>query len=236
MSIAQNVASVREATAAAAVRSGRSSGAVRVLAVTKTVPTDRISEAIVSGQLLFGENYVQEARTKIATLRAAHPEAPFEFDFIGRLQRNKAADAVSLFGTIQTIDRVELARAVQTAAEKQNKIQRVLLQVNISDEESKSGASVGDLPALLNEVLGMKSIRVEGLMCIGSYFDSTEPDELRRSEFRRMRSLRDELQQSQGHPLPELSMGMSGDFVEAAEEGATIVRIGSAIFGERPAQ
>ena len=234
--VAANVAFIRQAADAAAIRSGRDPRDVKVLAVTKTVSSGRIAAAVSANQFLFGENYVQEARAKIESVTSVHPEAPLEFHFIGHLQRNKSNDAVNLFHTLQTIDRIEVARAVSSAAEKIGKVQRVLLQVNISEEETKSGASAGAMRELLKQSMQLRSISVDGLMCIGRYFDPAEAEELRRSEFRRMRELRDELQQQEGHRLPELSMGMSHDFEAAIEEGATIVRIGSAIFGDRPPQ
>lgn len=230
MSVAQRLADLRSRAANAATRVGRDPGEVRILAVTKTVSPERIREALAAGQTLFGENYVQEAKAK---REAFGSEAGFELHFIGALQRNKAKDAVRLFSMVHTVDRVELADALEKACAHEDQSLDVLMQVNISDEATKSGVEPARAAELASEILARGRLRLRGLMCIGSYFEESESEELRRSEFRKIRALRDELASALKCELPELSMGMSHDFELAIEEGATIVRVGTALFGER---
>ncbi len=218
---------MRSRIAAAAERSGRAPTAARLLAVTKTVPAEAVRAAVAAGQTLFGENYVQEGKAKSADLPGV------EFHLIGHLQRNKAKDAVKVFSLIHTVDSAELARALDTAAEKVGKIQDILLQINISGEGTKSGVPPDELATLAKSVATLAHLRLRGLMCIGTYFEPEAPDDLRRSEFRALRGLRAGLIEALGADLPELSMGMSHDYEQAVEEGATIVRVGTAIFGDR---
>jgi PLP dependent protein len=223
--IAQNLAAVRAAIAAAAQRSRRDPGSVRLVAVSKTVDLEHIQAAVDAGQDLFGENYLQEARDKIAVLGRQ-----MSWHLVGSLQSNKAREAVALFDLIHAVDRLKLARALDAAAARLGKVQDVLIQVNQAGEATKSGVTPSAAPALLQEVARLPHLKVLGLMTMPPWF----PDpEAARPYFQALRELRDHLRRLTGLPLPELSMGMSGDFAVAVEEGATLVRVGTAIFGSR---
>lgn len=222
--IAQNLEEVRGRIAAAAHKAGRDPAQVRLVAVSKTVPAERIKEAVAAGQRLFGENYLQEARGKIEALGEAAT-----WHFIGHLQSNKAKGAVELFDLIHGVDRPKLAAALEAAAAAMDKVQEILLQVNLAGEASKSGAAPEAAPGLLREISRLPHLRVMGLMTMPPFLDP----EAVRPYFRALREWRDRLQDSSGLPLPELSMGMSGDYEVAVEEGATLVRVGTAIFGSR---
>ena len=223
--IAQNLKDVRAAIAAAAQRARRDPGSVRLVAVSKTVDLERIRAAIDAGQDLFGENYLQEARDKIAVLGRQ-----VSWHLVGSLQSNKAREAVALFDLIHAVDRLKLARALDAAAARLGKVQDVLIQVNQAGEATKSGVAPAAAPALLQEVARLPHLRVLGLMTMPPWF----PDpEAARPYFQALRELRDHLRGLTGLPLTELSMGMSGDFAVAVEEGATLVRVGTAIFGSR---
>jgi pyridoxal phosphate enzyme (YggS family) len=224
-SIAQNLEEVRRGIAAAAQKAGRDPAAVKLVAVSKTVDPARIKEAWDAGQQIFGENYLQEARGKIEALG---PGATWHF--IGHLQTNKAKAAVDLFHLIHSVDRLHLAQSLEKAAAGRQKVQEILLQVNLAGEASKSGAPPQAVPALLGEIARLPHLRVVGLMTMPPWFDDPEAV---RPYFRGLRELRDRLLPLGLGPLPELSMGMSGDFEAAIEEGATLVRIGTAIFGRR---
>ncbi len=223
----ERIRQVRLQVEAAAARSGRSADAVTIIAVSKTVPAERVALAYQMGLKVFGENRVQEAREKIAAL----PYPLIRWHLIGHLQTNKAARAVELFHLIHSVDSARLAEALERSAAGWQKIQPVLLQVNVAGEASKEGVSVAGLPALAEVVLRQPHLHVRGLMTIAPYTDQPETV---RPVFRRLRELRDELRERfpQGN-WTELSMGMSGDYLVAIEEGATMVRIGRAIFGER---
>ena len=223
--IARNLEEVRKRLEAAARRAGRDPAAVRLVAVSKTVDLERIKEAWDAGQLIFGENYLQEARSKIAAL----PQAVI-WHFIGHLQSNKAKAAVELFHLIHSVDRLRLARALDAAAAQRGMVQEILLQVNLAGEASKSGATLKAAPELFQEIARLPHLRVVGLMTMPPWFADPEAA---RPYFRALRELRDRLLQLGICPLPELSMGMSGDFEAAVEEGATLVRVGTAIFGQR---
>jgi PLP dependent protein len=223
--IAQNLTDVRAAIAAAAHRARRDPGSVRLVAVSKTVDLAHIQAAVDAGQDLFGENYLQEARDKIAFLGR-----PVSWHLVGSLQSNKAREAVALFDLIHAVDRLKLARALDAAAARQGKVQDVLIQVNQAGEVTKSGVEPEEAPALLQEVARLPHLRVLGLMTMPPWF----PDpEAARPYFKALRLLRDHLRGLSGLPLTELSMGMSGDFAVAVEEGSTLVRVGTAIFGSR---
>jgi pyridoxal phosphate enzyme (YggS family) len=226
--IKQNLAEINKRLTAAARRAGRDPAEVRLVAVTKTVGLDRLQEAVVAGHTLFGENYVQEAKTKIASLGAG-----LTWHFIGHLQSNKAKAAVEYFDLIHSVDRLRLAKALEQGAARLGKIQDILLQVNLAGEESKSGTVPEDTEDLLVEISKMPHIRVLGLMTMPPWLP--DPEEVR-PYFRALRELRDRLRLKQlvNGDLPELSMGMTGDFEVAVAEGATLVRIGTAIFGQRP--
>ncbi len=223
--IAHNLEEVRRRIAAAARKVGRDPAAVKLVAVSKTVDVTRIKEALAAGQKIFGENYLQEARGKIEALG---PGA--QWHFIGHLQSNKAKAAVALFHLIHSVDRSNLAQALERAAAQAGKIQEILLQVNLAGEETKSGAPPAAMPDLLRETARLPHLRVAGLMTLPPWLDDPEAV---RPYFRGLRELRERLLQLNICPLPELSMGMSGDFETAIEEGATLVRVGTAIFGRR---
>jgi pyridoxal phosphate enzyme (YggS family) len=223
--IARNLEEVKRRITAAARRSGRDPAAVKLVAVSKTVEVGRIKDAWDAGQKIFGENYLQEARPKIEALGEAA-----SWHFIGHLQSNKAKAAVALFELIHGVDRLKLAQALNAAAAQTGKVQEILIQVNLGGEETKSGAPPEAAPALLREISRLPRLRVAGLMTMPPWF--TDPEAVR-PYFRALRELRERLLQLEICPLPELSMGMSGDFETAIEEGATLVRIGTAIFGGR---
>jgi len=207
---------------------GRDPETVRLVAVSKTVPTNRVRKAIQAGATILGENYVQEARTKFNDLATY----PVSWHFIGHLQSNKAKYAVRLFDLIHSVDTLKLARELDKQSHKINKIQEVLIQVNISEEASKSGVNVKDTYNLLKDIGLLENLSAKGLMTMPPYFNAPEKV---RPYFAALRGLRDRLEQ-QGLlniSLSELSMGMTGDFEAAIQEGATLVRIGTAIFGKR---
>ena len=207
---------------------GRVPETVRLIVVSKTVPTNRVRQAIQAGATILGENYVQEARTKFNDLATY----PVSWHFIGHLQSNKAKYAVRLFDLIHSVDTLKLARELDKQSHKINKIQEVLIQVNISEEASKSGVNVKDTHNLLKDISLLENLSVKGLMTMPPYFNAPEKV---RPYFAALRGLRDRLEQ-QGLlniSLSELSMGMTGDFEVAIQEGATLVRIGTAIFGKR---
>ncbi len=228
--LVERIRQVRLRVAEAARRSGRSIDDVTIVAVTKTVPAERVALAYELGLKVFGENRVQEARAKIAILQ--YPL--MRWHLIGHLQSNKVARAVELFDLIHSVDSIRLAEALERSAAARGKVMPVLLQVNISGEASKEGVSVDDLPALAAEALRLPHLRVQGLMTIAPY--TTEPEEAR-PVFRRLRELRDDLRERFPDGLWDtLSMGMTNDYEVAIEEGATMVRIGRAIFGERSSE
>jgi pyridoxal phosphate enzyme (YggS family) len=226
--IRRNLEEITRRLDEAARGAGRDPGDVRLVAVTKTVGLERLKEAVAAGHTLFGENYVQEAKTKIASLGPG-----LTWHFIGHLQSNKAKAAVELFDLIHSVDRASLAQALEQAAARQDKIQHILLQVNLAGEASKSGTAPENAQNLLSEIGKMPHLRVLGLMTMPPWFD--DPERVR-PYFRALRELRDRLRGLQlvEGDLPELSMGMTGDFEVAVAEGATLVRIGTAIFGQRP--
>jgi pyridoxal phosphate enzyme (YggS family) len=224
----ENIKSIFRKISSAAIRSGRSPFDVKLIAATKTVGIERIREAIELGLRTFGENKVQEAKEKILNLES-HSNCQLEWHMIGHLQKNKANTAVKLFDMIQSIDSIGLAEEMNKYANKQGKTQRVLVQVKLSEEETKYGVARKDLPDLIEAISEMKNLKLEGLMTIPPFFDS--PD-MTRPYFRELRELRDRAE-SEGVRLPELSMGMTNDFEVAILEGATMVRIGTGIFGER---
>jgi len=207
---------------------GRDPETVRLVAVSKTVPTNRVRQAIQAGVTILGENYVQEARAKFNDLATY----PVSWHFIGHLQSNKAKYAVRLFDLIHSVDTLKLARELDKQSHKINKIQEVLIQVNISEEASKSGVDVEGTYHLLKDISLLENLSVKGLMTMPPYFNAPEKV---RPYFSALRGLRNRLKQ-QGLlnvSLSELSMGMTGDFEVAIQEEATLVRIGTAIFGKR---
>jgi hypothetical protein len=203
-------------------------GNTQLICVTKTVDSDRINEAIKAGATIIGENRVQEFEEKSENLLSC------EKHMIGHLQTNKVKKAVEYFDVIQSVDSLKVAQEIDKRAEDAGKVQDIFLQVNIGDEPQKSGFKLDDIRQEINKIASLKNIRVTGMMCIPPYV----PPEQTRPYFRKMKALFDELKvETQGKfdniDLKELSMGMSGDYRVAIEEGATMVRIGSAIFGER---
>ncbi|MBN1517539.1 YggS family pyridoxal phosphate-dependent enzyme [Candidatus Sumerlaeota bacterium] len=223
MSVPENLHRIQQRIRLACERAGRDPHDVRLVAVTKNHGAERVSQALDAGCGAFGENRVQEAQEKIPRL------PPAEWHLIGHLQRNKARLAVQLFHMIHSVDSERLARALSQAAESEGRSIEILLQVNVSGEESKFGAEPEQVEALARTALGLPGLRVRGLMTMAPYSDDPEDA---RPVFRGLRELRDQLRQKGLEQLRELSMGMSGDFETAIEEGATLVRVGSAIFDE----
>ncbi len=231
--LAARLAAVRERIARAAARAGRSSEEITLVGVSKQQPAEAVAALVAAGLAHCGENFVQEAREKIprvVSLIGAHEPAP-RWHFIGRLQRNKAKLAAELFDVVEAVDRQELAEALSTHAAAAGRTLAVLLQVNVSGEVQKGGAALSALAPLAHAVARLPALRLVGLMTVPA---ASEQPEATRPAFAQLRRLRDALQR--GAPelaLPELSMGMSADFEVAIEEGATIVRVGSALFGPR---
>ena len=216
--IRANIAALETRIASACLRAGRSRSEVHLVAVSKTFPATDIEHAIAAGMTDIGENKVQEARDKKPDVSGAA-----RWHLIGHLQSNKAKDAVRFFDVIQTIDSVALAEKIARAAEAAGKTQDVLLQVNIGREAQKSGAEPSEVAALAKDVAAFPSLRLAGVMAIPPLGEAEEM----RPYFRELRVMRDDL------GLRELSMGMTDDFEVAVEEGATIIRVGRAIFGSR---
>lgn len=212
----------------AAISCGRNPESIHLVAVSKTIPADRVREAIDAGVKVLGENYVQEAREKIKTLSSY----PVSWHFIGHLQSNKAKYAVNLFDLIHSVDSIKLARELNKQSKKIDKIQKILIQVNIGEEMSKSGADPEDIQRLIEDVSHMENLSIQGLMTMPPYF--YEPEKVR-PFFIELRKLRDRIKNATipNVEMNELSMGMTGDFEAAIQEGATLVRIGTAIFGKR---
>ncbi len=225
MDFAENLNSIRQRMAAACARAGRDAGSVMLLAVSKTHPPETIQLAVDCGVLHFGENKIQEAKAKI-------PLCPGKarWQFIGHLQSNKVRDAVELFEMIQGVDSLALAREISKRAEQAGKTMPILLEVNVAGEASKFGYKPETLLAELDELNALPRVEIHGLMAIPPFNPVPEKS---RPYFQRLRELKSQAEQILGVPLPHLSMGMSGDFEVAIEEGATIVRIGTALFGER---
>jgi pyridoxal phosphate enzyme (YggS family) len=227
MSIVDNLKTVTDRIATAAKRSGRDLPSVKLVVVTKTVDVDRIREAVNGGALILGENRVQEAKEKIEKLG---PIASWHL--IGHLQTNKAKYAVKLFYLIHSVDSLELANEIDKQAAKIGKVQDVLIEVSISGEASKAGVATENAAALIKGAAKLKNISIKGLMTMPPYSDIPEDS---RPYFKKLRQLSESVAKENipGVSMQELSMGMSGDFEVAIEEGATMVRIGTAIFGER---
>ena len=224
-SIADNLDRVRQQISTAAAKSGRTPKEVELVAISKTHLAESVREAIEAGQLLFGESRVQEARAKI-------PELPSNchWHFVGHLQKNKIRHALPLFEMFHGIDSFELARDINRIAEEDGAHPNVLLQVNVAGEGSKFGFAPDALGEQMEALLALPRLSIEGLMCIPPL--ATESEDSRKF-FVRVRELRDSLEKEFSLKLPQLSMGMTQDFPIAIEEGATLVRVGTAIFGER---
>ncbi len=228
--IGARIEELRKRIETAARAAGRDPRAVRLLAVSKTFPAECVLEAAEAGLRAFGENRVQEAETKIPDVNAA-AAVPLDWHLVGQLQRNKARRAVELFDWIHSVDRPALVAALERHAEALGRTPRVFIQVNVDEEEQKGGVLPGQLPALVRQVDALPHLELVGLMTIPRGCE--DPEEVRPS-FARLRGLLEETNaRREGAKLAELSMGMSADFEVAIREGATWVRIGSAIFGER---
>jgi len=227
VSLVENLQKIQQRIRTACDRCDREPNSITLLAVTKSQPPEIVRAAADCGQILFGENKVQEAKAKI-------PLCPgrLRWHFIGHLQSNKCRDAEELFEMIQSVDSLPLAREISKRAEQAAKTMPILLEVNVAGEASKFGYQPEKLLAELNAISALPRIELHGLMTVPPW--SGEAEKIR-PHFRRLRELRRECEQILGAPLPHLSMGMSGDFEVAIEEGATMVRIGTALFGPRPA-
>lgn len=224
----ERLAAVQEKIHAAAVGCGRDPLTVKLVAVAKTQPIQMVKEAISAGASLIGENYIQEARDKFDALY----REPAIWHFIGHLQTNKAKYAVRMFELIHTVDSFKLAAELNKQAAKVGKVQKILIQVNISGEASKSGVDPKNATALIRRISECEHVGICGLMTMPPFFDNPEKA---RPFFSALRTLKEKIagENITGVSMQELSMGMSGDFQAAIEEGATMVRIGTALFGER---
>ena len=224
-SVAENLERVREQIARAAAKSGRTTDDVELVAITKTHPADKVREAIEAGHTLFGESRIQEARAKI-------PELPsnLRWHFVGHLQKNKIRHALPLFEMIHSVDSLALAQDNNRIAEEDGMHPRVLLEVNVAGEGSKFGFSPDKLSDQMEELLALPRLSILGLMTIPPLAEEAEAS---RKYFVQLREMRDRLQTEFRVDLAQLSMGMTQDFPIAVEEGATLVRVGTAIFGER---
>ena len=222
------LAQVKERIKKAAEACQRPPDAVRLVAVSKTKPADLVREAVEAGATDLGENYIQEARSKINALAAC----PVNWHFIGHLQSNKAKYAVRLFDLIHSVDSFKLAQELDKYARKNGKVQSILIQVNVAQEDSKSGVYEESALKLVRDVGRLENISVKGLMTIPPFFNAPEKV---RPFFASLRKLRDQIGAAHlpNIAMEELSMGMTGDFEAAIQEGATLVRVGTAIFGDR---
>lgn len=223
--LAANLEQVRDEIAAAAHKSGRSAGEVELVAVSKTHAADVVRKLVDAGQTLFGESRVQEAKVKVPLL-----PSHLRWHFIGHLQKNKVRHALPIFELLHSIDSLELAEQVDRIAAEEGLFPRVLVEINVSGEGSKHGLKVAEVTKILERMLELPRLSVEGLMTIAPLSPEAEES---RPHFRRLRELRDRLEQELGVKLPQLSMGMSNDFLVATEEGATLVRVGTKLFGAR---
>jgi hypothetical protein len=223
--IATNLDHIRGRIAAACLRAGRDPASVTLVAVSKTFPAESVREAMAAGQQVFGESRLQEAESKMELLRGS-----LCWHFIGRLQRNKVRKVLPRFAVVHAIDSLRLAQYVEEVAGELGLFPKVFLQVNIGGEATKGGFEPAVLHAEMAELLALRRLEILGLMCI----PPAGPDaESSRPWFIALRELRDRLEQAAGVALPCLSMGMSGDFEVAIDEGTTHIRVGSSIFGER---
>lgn len=225
--VAANYRKVLERVSEAASKCGRDPKGIRLLAASKAQDASRILQAIEAGIGLFGENYVQEAKAKREAIKD-----PVEWHMIGHLQRNKVKTALEIFDLIQSLDSLELARELDKEGKKRGKTVRVFLEVNLGGEEGKSGIAKDEVGSLLREVAKLPYLRIEGLMSVPPF--SENPEEMR-PYFRALKELKSDLMALNvpNVELKELSMGMTHDYPVAIEEGSTLVRIGTAIFGPR---
>ena len=225
-SVSQSLERVREQIAQAAAKAGRPVNEIELVAITKKHPAEKVREAVEAGHALFGESRIQEARTKI-------PELPsnLRWHFVGHLQKNKIRHALPLFELFHGVDSLALAQEMERIAAEEGEHPRVLLEVNVAGEGSKFGFKTETLRAEIGSLLALPRLSIEGLMCIPPL---TEEAEASRKFFVRLRDLRNSIEKEFDVKFPHLSMGMTQDFWIAVEEGATLVRVGTAIFGERP--
>jgi pyridoxal phosphate enzyme (YggS family) len=226
ISIAENLERVREQITQAAAKAGRAVNEIELVAITKTHPAEKVREAVEAGHSVFGESRVQEARAKI-------PELPsnLRWHFVGHLQKNKIRHALPLFELFHGVDSLALAQEMNRIAAEDGERPRLLLEVNVAGEGSKFGFKAETLRAEIGSLLALPRLLIEGLMCIPPL---AEEAEVSRKFFVQLRELRDSLEKEFDVNFPHLSMGMTQDFSIAVEEGATLVRVGTAIFGERP--
>ncbi len=227
--ISKNIEIIKDRIAEAALRTGRDVSAVKLMAVTKTVDDARIIEAVESGITLIGENYIQEAKRKIETMGLSN----VEWHMIGHLQSNKSKYAVRLFDMIHSVDRIGLAEELDRRSQAAGRRMHILIEVNLAGEASKSGVPKEKVFDLLEEIARLQNLSVQGLMTMPPWFDDPEDA---RPFFKGLRELSKRIGERNipGVEMKELSMGMTDDYHVAVEEGATIVRVGRAIFGERP--
>src|SRR5437667_7116855 len=223
--IAGNLERVRSQIADAAKKSGRSLNDIELVAISKTHEAEKVHAALDAGQQIFGESRVQEARAKIPLLPSTA-----RWHFVGRLQKNKIRHALPLFELFHSVDSIELARDMNRIADEEGLRPRVLLEVNVAGEGSKIGFAPESLRAELETLLDLPRLSIEGLMTLPPLAPEAEAS---RRYFSALRDLRDQIEKEFRAALPQLSMGMSGDFLVAIEEGATLVRVGTAIFGKR---
>jgi pyridoxal phosphate enzyme (YggS family) len=225
VSIAETLERVRDRIAEAAANAGRAVNDVELVAITKTHPAEKVREAVEAGHTLFGESKVQEARAKI-------PELPsnLRWHFVGHLQKNKIRHALPLFELFHGVDSVALAREINRIAVEDGMHPRVLLEVNVASEGSKFGFKIENLRAEMESLLELPRLSIEGFMCLPPLVEEPEAS---RKYFVQLRDVRDSLEKEFDVKLAHLSMGMTQDFWIAVEEGATLVRVGTAIFGER---
>jgi pyridoxal phosphate enzyme (YggS family) len=230
--IAANLQAVEATIAATAAASGRPRSTIQLLAVSKTFPAESVLEAMAAGQRAFGENYLQEGVEKIADVARAQPaplDTPVEWHFIGPIQSNKTRPIATNFAWVHTVERLKIAQRLSEQRPPEMGLLNICLQVNISSEATKSGARPDELLALARQVALLPNLRLRGLMAIPE--PQTDPA-LQRAAFAKLRLLAEGLRAG-GLMIDTLSMGMSGDMEAAIAEGATIVRVGSAIFGDR---
>jgi len=225
--VQDKIAQIKERISAACSRSGRNPAEVTILAVTKNRTVEQINEILNTGLSAIGENKVQEALLKLSAI--SFQRSSVSLQMIGHLQTNKAKDAVKIFDLIHSVDSLRLVREIDKQAWEINKIQAILIEVNVSGEVTKYGINPEELQGLVDSICGLRNVRLAGLMTIAPVVD--DPEDVR-PYFKKLRELRDKIYQSSitNHQLPILSMGMTDDFEVAVEEGATIVRIGRGIF------
>jgi pyridoxal phosphate enzyme (YggS family) len=226
MDISGNLAQVRQCIAESCARAGRDPASVTLVTVSKGHPAEAVCAAAAEGLSIFGESRVQEARIKIGRCPGR-----LQWHLIGHLQSNKCRDAVHFFNMIQSVDSLALAREINKWAEKTARTMPVLLEVNVAGESSKFGYTPEKVLAELKELNALPKIEVHGLMTVAPF--ARDPEKVR-PVFRRLREIKAQSEDLLGVSLPHLSMGMSGDFAVAVEEGATMIRLGSAVLGERP--